>query len=180
MTEVNNKKFIILVQEKSGQNILACYHCQKCVMGCPVSKFMDIPPDAILRMIQYGWKKEILRSATIWLCTACETCGTRCPNGINLAKVMDVLKQLAIKEGIKSREKIMPVMHKAFLSHIEKRGRMHELTLIRNLRFRTGGLFKDIKLGVKMFRLGKLTLFPEKVKNIKEVKKIFEKARSIQ
>ncbi|MCP2598366.1 4Fe-4S dicluster domain-containing protein, partial [Candidatus Aminicenantes bacterium AC-335-L06] len=164
----------------SGQDIQACYYCHKCVVGCPVSKYMDIPPNAILRMIQYGEKEKILKSATIWLCTACETCGTRCPNNIDIAKVMDVLKQMAVKEGVKGKEKTIQIMHKAFLAGIEKRGRMHELSLIRDLKLRSGGLFKDIKLGIKMFQLGKFSIFPEKVRNVKEIKKIFKKIRSIE
>jgi heterodisulfide reductase subunit C len=177
MIAINHKDLLNTVQKESGQDILACYYCHKCVVGCPVSKYMDIPPNAILRMIQYGQKEKILKSATIWLCTACETCGTRCPNNIDIAKVMDVLKQLAIKEGVKSKEKAVTIMHKAFLAGIEKRGRMHELSLIRDLKLKSGGLFKDIKLGIKMFRLGKLSFFPEKVGNIKEIKEMFKKAR---
>lgn len=180
MIGINDKNLLITVQKKSGQDILACYHCQKCVVGCPVARFIDIPPNAILRMIHYGQKEEILKSSTIWLCAGCEACGTRCPNGIDIAKVMDALKQMAVKEGVKSKEKSVPVMHSAFLSGIKKRGRMHELSLIRDLRLRTGGFFKDIKLGIKMFRLGKLSLFADKVKNIKEVKEMFRKARRTQ
>ena len=159
---------------------MSCYHCQKCVAGCPVAPFMDIQPNVIHRMLQYGQREEILKSATIWICAACETCGARCPNDIDIAKVNDALKQLAMKEGIKGEEKGMPAMHKAFLSGVEKRGRMHEVSLIRDLRMKTGGLFKDMKLGIKMFKLGKLSIFPEKVKHMDEVKRMFEKVRKSQ
>ena len=180
MAKTKDKDLLTYVVEKSGQDVLSCYHCQKCVAGCPVAPFMDIPPNVIHRMLQYGQREEILKSATIWICAACETCGARCPNDIDIAKVNDALKQLAIKEGVKGKEKGMPAMHNAFLSGIEKRGRMHEVSLIRDLRMKTGGLFKDMKLGIKMFKLGKLTIFPEKVKNMGEIKKMFEKARSDQ
>ena len=144
------------VTEKSGQDILACYHCRKCTAGCPVSAFMDVQPNVIHRMIQYDRKEEILRSSTIWLCAACETCGTRCPNDIDIARVMDVLKQLAVEEGVRSREKLVTAMHQSFLSGIRTRGRMHEISLIRDMRLRGGSYFKDIPLGIKMFRKGKL------------------------
>jgi heterodisulfide reductase subunit C len=168
------------VQEKSGQDILACYHCRKCSVGCPVTPFMDVQPNAIHRMIQYDQKKEILRSSTIWLCAGCETCGTRCPNEIDIAKVMDALKQMAIAEGVRSAEKKVMVFHQVFLSGISKRGRMHELSLIRDMRLRSGGYFKDMGLGIKMFRMGKLSIFPDKVKSMKEVKKLFKKSKRIQ
>lgn len=177
MGDTNLLDYVI---QKSGQDVLSCYHCQKCAAGCPVAPFMDIQPNVIHRLLQYGRDDEILKSATIWICAACETCGARCPNDIDIAKVNDALKQYAVREGIKGKEKGMPAMHNAFLSGIEKRGRMHEVSLIRELRMKTGGLFKDMKLGIKMFKLGKLPLFPEKVKNMGEIKKLFEKARRAQ
>lgn len=180
MKSGNGKSLQNYVIEKSGQDILACYHCRKCTVGCPVAAFMDIPPNAIHRMIQYGRKEDILKSSTIWLCAACETCGTRCPNDIDIAKVMDTLKQLAMKEGIRSGEKLVTAMHQAFLSGIRKRGRMHEISLIRDMRIKGGGYFKDMKLGLEMFRKGKLSLLPKKVKNIGEVRKLFKKAKAVQ
>lgn len=174
---MSEKDLLTYVIETSGQDVLSCYHCQKCVAGCPTAPFMDIQPNVIHRMLQYGQREEILKSATIWICAACETCGARCPNDIDIAKVNDALKQLAVREGIKGKEKGMPAMHNAFLSGIEKRGRMHEVSLIRDLRMKTGGLFKDMMLGIEMFKKGKLTLFPEKVRRMDEIKKMFQRAR---
>jgi hypothetical protein len=54
---------------------------------------------------------------------------------------------------------------------------MHEVSLIRDMRMKAGGFFKDLKLGIKMFRLGKLTLFPEKVKKMDEIKRMFAESR---
>jgi heterodisulfide reductase subunit C len=138
---------------------------------------MDIPPNVIHRLLQYGKRDEILKSSTIWICAACETCGARCPNDIDIAKVCDALKQLAIREGIRGKEKSVVAMHSSFLSGIEKRGRMHEVSLIRDMRMKAGGFFKDLKLGIRMFRLGKLTLFPEKVKKMDEIKRMFAESR---
>lgn len=180
MSKEIQKDLLAYVIETSGQDVLACYHCQKCVAGCPTAPFMDIQPNVIHRMLQYGQSEEILKSATIWICAACETCGARCPNDIDIAKVNDALKQFAVREGIKGKEKGMPAMHSAFLAGIEKRGRMHEVSLIRDLRMKTGGFFKDMKLGIEMFKKGKLTLFPEKVKDMGEIKKMFQKARKSQ
>ena len=175
-----NGTFLNLIQEKSGQDIPACYQCRKCTAGCPVASYMDVPPNAIHRFLQFGYRDELLKSNAIWLCAACETCGNRCPNDINTAKVIDALKHLAVREGIRGKEKAVPVMHTVFLSGIKKRGRMHEISLIRDMRLRSGGYFKDMGLGIKMFRMGKLSLIGEKVKNIKEVRNIFKKARRVQ
>ena len=71
-------------------------------------------------------------------------------------------------------------MHSVFLSGIKKRGRMHELSLMKDMRLRTGGYFKDLKLGIAMFRKGKLSLFTDRVKNIREVRAMFNDARKLQ
>ncbi|MBU2438499.1 MAG: heterodisulfide reductase subunit C, partial [Acidobacteria bacterium] len=57
------------------------------------------------------------------------------------------------------------------------RGRMHELSLILGIRLKSGGLFNDMKLGIEMFRRGKLSLFPKKIKNKRMLRNLFEKAR---
>jgi hypothetical protein len=90
---------------------------------------------------------------------------------------MDVLKQMAVRQGVKGGEKSVITMHKAFLSGVNKRGRMHELSLIREIRLKSGGLFNDLRLGLDMFRKGKLSLLPKKIKNMREVKALFSKAR---
>jgi heterodisulfide reductase subunit C len=177
MSETKIQNILQYVVESSGQDVLSCYHCQKCVAGCPVAPFMDIAPNVIHRMLQYGQKEEIMKSSTIWICAACETCGARCPNDIDIAKVCDSLKQLAMKEGITSREKSAVAMHTSFLSGIARNGRMHEVSLIIQMRLKGGGYFKDMLLGLKMFRLGKLNLLPKRVKKMDEIKKMFAAAR---
>jgi heterodisulfide reductase subunit C len=164
------------IREESGQDVSACYQCRKCAAGCPVAEYMDFKPHAIHRLIQYGLKDELLRTSAIWLCVGCETCGQRCPNDIYTSRVVDVLKQMAVAEGVKSGAKSITALHEAFLSGIRKRGRMHELSLILDMRLRSGGYFKDMKLGLQMFRKGKLSLFPEKIKDRSSVKALFDKA----
>lgn len=160
----------------TGVNVQLCYQCQKCFAGCPLAKYMDISPDKINRMIQYGLKDRILESSTIWLCAACETCVTRCPNEIDIPKVMDALKQLTISEKKKVAQKKISVFHKTFLSNIRKSGVLHEVSLIRNLKMQTGAFFKDIGVGFRLFRKGKLHLFASRIKGMDEIEKIFGKS----
>ncbi len=156
-------------------DVQLCYQCQKCFAGCPLAKYMDISPDKIHRMIQYGLKDRILESSTIWLCAACETCVTRCPNDIDIPTVMDALKQLTISEKKKVGQKKISVFHRTFLSNIREFGVLHEVSLIRNLKMQTGAFFKDIGVGFKLFRKRKLHFFASRIKGMDEIKKIFEK-----
>ena len=54
---------------------------------------MDLLPDRVIRMALLGQEDHVLGSNTIWVCSSCETCTTRCPNGIDIAGVMDWLKE---------------------------------------------------------------------------------------
>ncbi|MCJ7682464.1 MAG: 4Fe-4S dicluster domain-containing protein [Candidatus Aminicenantes bacterium] len=90
--------FVEKVQELSGQNLLVCYQCGKCSAGCPAVSNMDILPNQIIRYAQLGFKDELLESKSIWACASCMTCNVRCPKGINIAEVIEVLRQLLLRK----------------------------------------------------------------------------------
>jgi heterodisulfide reductase subunit C len=90
--------FVDKVQELSGQNLLACYQCGKCSAGCPAVSQMDILPNQIIRFAQLGLKDELLASRAIWICASCMTCNARCPKGINIAEVIEALRQILLRK----------------------------------------------------------------------------------
>lgn len=90
--------FVLKVQELSGQNLLACYQCGKCSAGCPAVSQMDILPNQIIRYAQLGFKDELLKSRAIWICASCMTCNARCPKGINIAEVIEALRQILLRK----------------------------------------------------------------------------------
>lgn len=90
--------FVKRVEELSGQNIFSCYQCGKCSAGCPITAAMDILPAQIIRLIQLGEADEVLNSKTIWLCASCLTCAARCPKGIDLARVMETLRVVSLRD----------------------------------------------------------------------------------
>jgi heterodisulfide reductase subunit C len=89
--------FVAKVAEMSGQNLLACYQCGKCSAGCPVVSQMDILPNQIIRLAQLGLKEDLLESKAIWVCASCMTCNVRCPKGINIAEVIESLRQILLR-----------------------------------------------------------------------------------
>jgi len=90
------------VEKQSGQNVLECYQCGKCSAGCPTAYAMDLTPRQLMRGIQLGLKDEVLGSTTIWLCLSCQTCSVRCPRQIDIARVLESVRQLAIAEKSKT------------------------------------------------------------------------------
>ncbi|HEY74154.1 MAG: heterodisulfide reductase [Chloroflexi bacterium] len=173
------------VRERSGEDIHACFYCQKCTIGCPTAFVMDYKPAQLLRLIQLGQKDKVLGSSAIWMCVACETCGTRCPNHIRLAPVMDALRQMALAGDYKPEPAIY-ALHRAFLDNIKLLGRVYELGLVaefKTLSLLAGGpatLFRglgaDIKMGTGLFFKGKFGIVPERIKRMDEVKKLYEEA----
>ncbi len=91
--------FVGKVEELSGQNLLACYQCGKCSAGCPAVSEMDILPNQIIRYAQLGFKDELMRSKSIWVCASCFTCNARCPKGINVAEVIEAIRQLILRKS---------------------------------------------------------------------------------
>jgi heterodisulfide reductase subunit C len=91
---------------------------------------MDYKPNQIMQMVSLGMKERILSCKTIWVCASCYTCSTRCPNDIDIAGVMDWLRQSALQEGVTPAEKEVPIFHAAFLDSIRTYGRVHELSMM--------------------------------------------------
>ncbi|HIE52683.1 MAG TPA: heterodisulfide reductase [Armatimonadetes bacterium] len=171
-----NASFLREVEEASGQKISPCYQCVKCSNGCPVNFAMDFLPHQLLRMIQVGLKEKVLQSSTIWLCASCETCTTRCPNDIDLAGLMDILRQMAVREGVPLGQENILLFHTLFLSAIRARGRLYEVGLIGRYKLRSGAWLQDLALGWEMFRRGKLKLRPSTVQSQEQIRAIFARA----
>ena len=169
------KSFLEEVNEKiNGVPIQRCYHCRKCTAGCPMSPAMEHNPNRVIRMIQMGRKEELLTSATIWLCVSCETCITRCPNEVDIARMMDALRQMAIESGVAAKEKNVLRFHEAFLANIKRGGRINEPSLMVEYKLKSGDLFSDMAMGLELFRKGKLSLLSPRTKDMDGIRRIFK------
>jgi heterodisulfide reductase subunit C len=83
-----------------GEKLMRCFQCGTCTSDCPIARFSDTyRPRQIIRMAQLGLKDRVLDSDTLWLCAACFTCSDRCPQDVEVASVIRVLRNLAAEEG---------------------------------------------------------------------------------
>ena len=156
---------------KGSKEILTCIQCGTCSASCPFSQFMDYSPREIIRMIQVGLDDEVLNSYTIWLCASCFSCAVRCPRGINITDIMQRLKYITIKEG-KQNSNIL--FDKISMDIIKKYGIFSEFLAALKYTLKTKS-FQHLPFGLRLLEHGKLKILPEKVKNTKEIKEIFEK-----
>jgi heterodisulfide reductase subunit C len=178
-----NNTLLEEIETETGIKVSACYQCKKCTNGCPVTFAMDIYPDRVIRLIQLGQEERVLNCNTIWICSACETCTTRCPNEVDIAGAMDYMKERAIKAKITIPQPKTYAFHRAFLADIKRRGRVFEGGLMLSYMLRSGEfkrkLFKfdvgaDIWLGWNMFKRGRMKLLPKGIKGKKEIKKLLK------
>jgi heterodisulfide reductase subunit C len=146
------------VDELSRQPTRRCFHCHKCTAGCPVATEMAHGPDRLLQLIHLGQEDLVLGSDDIWLCLACETCGTRCPNDIHLAPVMDALRRLSLARSTPPAQPRLALFHHLFLDIVRTRGRMHEAGLMAAYKLRSGDLLGDAAAGTRLFLKGKIPL----------------------
>jgi len=169
------------IQDLSSQPVSTCYQCQKCSNGCPMTFAMDILPHRVIHAIQLGLVDELLKSDTIWVCASCETCTARCPNDIDIAHVMDTLRQQSVRQGVKKSQKQSPIFHRAFLDNVRRFGRMHEISMAAEYMLKNEGpkgLAGQAAFGLKMMRKGKMKLLPSRFRAGRELDTIFRTART--
>lgn len=85
------------VMELAGDNIKKCYQCGECSGGCPESAQMDLLPNQVMHKIQLG-DDSVLDANTFWICSSCLVCSARCPKGIDIAKVMESLREIKLRK----------------------------------------------------------------------------------
>lgn len=165
------------VERRSGQKTRLCYQCGKCTTGCLFNFAMDILPHQVMKLVQYGQKERLFASQTLWVCASCETCSVRCPNEIEVATVVDTLREMAIDEGAKPADRTIPLFHQCFLGNIAATGRISEPILMGSYKTFSGDLFSDIGLAMNMLAKGKIKIIPSVIKGRSEVRRIFKGAR---
>ena len=145
---------------------------------------MDLFPDQVIRLALLGQEDRVLGSRTIWVCSGCETCTSRCPNGIDIAGVMDWLKGEAAGRG-QAAEAEVAAFHRLFLESVRGAGgRLPETRLLRRftlfkMRRRPdfAELKANLKLGWKLWKRKRVRLTgPPALRGKAELNEIFRKA----
>src|SRR4030042_1115209 len=114
--EDETRTLIKEVMERSGQNLTACYQCRRCAAGCPVGEETGyVTPDRLIRMILLGDREQALSNKLVWKCVSCYTCGTRCPNDIQTARIPATLKKMSTEAHLEPLNSKVAEFHSAFL-----------------------------------------------------------------
>ena len=186
-----SKPLVEEVMERSGQNLLACYQCRRCAAGCPVGDQTGVTPDRLIRMVLVGEKDEAMNNLLVWKCVACYTCGTRCPNNIQTARINETLKQMAKEAHLEPLTPKIAEFHSAFMVSTSHFGRFNELEFMGIYEAKSAGsemkrggmkaIFEEMKnqakLGYSMMKKRRMHFGFEKVKGLPEVKRLYSKAK---
>jgi heterodisulfide reductase subunit C len=186
-----SKPFVDEITKRSGQNIQACYQCRRCAAGCPVGEETGITPDRLIRTILVGDRDGALSNLLVWKCVACYTCGTRCPNNIQTARITETLKQMSKEAHLAPLMPRIADFHNAFMTSTSHLGRFNEIESMAI--YETKTLFKELtrgnlkaivdemtaqgKLGAAMSKKKRMHVGIDRVKNHSEIKALYKKSK---
>lgn len=179
-----------------GEGVKLCIQCGTCSGSCPNANEMDYPPRQMIALVRAGMRDEALSSNSMWYCASCYLCTVRCPREIKITELMHALECLAIRHGLDTKRTRTPLMYRTFVDSIKSNGRVHEFGFmvnyyIRAMRFylptranpwnplRVFELFGMLPVALGLYSHGRLALRPTKVKGMKGLKAIIDKAEAI-
>ncbi|MDH5375762.1 MAG: 4Fe-4S dicluster domain-containing protein [Candidatus Bathyarchaeota archaeon] len=153
-----------------AEKLMLCFQCGTCTADCPISRFSDFyRPRKIARMVQLGLKDRLLSDDALWLCSTCFTCVDHCPQGVEIAGIVRVLRNLTVRE-----KGVMPIVFKELASNILRTGYVYQIPESRHKRREMQGLptlpkpnLEDVK---KMFRITGSSGILETVQTFDKVK----------
>lgn len=178
--------FDLVVESTPGKpNLDLCIQCGTCSGSCPSGADMDYTPRAIFAMINADMKEKVLRSNTHWYCVSCYYCMVRCPQDVHITDIMYTLKRLSIREGYyqkESRNKEAEKFSETFIDYVENYGRSFELGLASryHLLHHPMDMPKLAPFGINMFLKGRMSLIPNRIKDLDNLKAILNKAKELE
>ena len=89
-----------IASQPGAENFKKCFTCGTCTASCPVAEVNEkYDPRKIIRMAILGMREQVLSSDLLWMCSRCYTCYALCPQNVKFTDVMEVLRDMAVKEG---------------------------------------------------------------------------------
>lgn len=171
------------IEREADIRVASCYQCLRCTNSCPVSHFMEFKPHQVVRLVQLGQRDKLLKCSTVWVCLSCEMCSTYCPNEIDVAGLMNHLKNSVIASRIPPAEYDIAAFHEVFLSVLHKHGRLNDLQLMQRFKWKTlthgsipswEEMMKDLSLAVELMKRKRLKLLPERSRATGEIRRILD------
>lgn len=146
------------VEQAAGVSSAPCFQCNRCTAGCPLVFAMDLTPAQVVHALRLGQEEKVLHSNTIWICLSCETCTTRCPQEVDVDKLMMAARIVAKEQEIVPKVDEIPTFYESYMENMFLFGRIGELPLIMTLKLKEQNFFDDFALGIDLLARGRLKL----------------------
>lgn len=165
-----------------GEDINSCIQCGTCTASCPNAKIMDYTPREMIALTRAGERKKVLSSNSMWVCASCYMCTVRCPRDIKPTDLMHAFEALAIQHGMATRRVGTPIAYQAFVDSIKSNGRVHEFGMMFKYYLKTNpfAALKMSGLALKLLTHRRMSLTADKIKGVDQIKKIAEKAKTLE
>ena len=175
---------------EEGDWVKMCMQCGVCAGSCPMGPYWDHPPQELFMMIRAGKREEVLSSSSMWMCTSCYNCISRCPRELPITHIMHGLAHYAKRLGIAPKNQPTLKFSQKFWDNLMTNGRVNELKLGISLYF-IDGFVQGIKnalaasgIGLGMLKAKRLDpmeiLGGHSVKDKSGLKAMIKKAQEIE
>jgi heterodisulfide reductase subunit C len=180
--QAEDGRFIALVEHISGQNVSECYQCGKCSGGCPVVADTGLAPNRVIRQVQLGMVEDALSNDLVWGCAGCNTCTSRCPEGVDIARVIDAVRAIALNGNVSlpSRSDAVRTFYRAFLDSVRDFGRLSEVGLMGGYNINSGRFWTNMAKAPWFLFKGKIGVTAHKVKNLGRLERMYKRIEEIE
>ena len=156
------KEVIDNVEE--GDMVQMCMQCGVCAGSCPMGPHWEHTPQKIFMMIRANKREEVLSSDSMWMCTSCYNCISRCPRELPITHIMHGLASYAQRLNLQPKTQPTAKFAQLFWNNLVNKGRVNELKLGLSLYFMNGfgeGIktaMANQKLGLNMLKTKRMAI----------------------
>ncbi|PNX49075.1 MAG: hypothetical protein BV459_00860 [Thermoplasmata archaeon M11B2D] len=87
-------------ETEAGKDLYECFSCGTCTAGCPERELDPLySPRKVIKNVLLGMKDPVFCNKFVEICSSHHQCLTQCPQGVEIPKLMNAIKNIAIKEG---------------------------------------------------------------------------------
>ena len=166
------------ILENLGVDIETCLECGKCSGGCSNGHIFDYTPRKIVQLVKMGDEETLSGMDALWICLSCQLCLDRCPSGIDIPRILDYLREKAVKRDVRATRPNAKLFMELMLKEVRDKGRISEVPLMIRFKKKTGQYLKDAGLGFRMLLKGKLSPFPSRIQKTEGFKKLLSERAS--
>lgn len=95
-----------ITQNETGKDLYECFSCGTCTAGCPERELDSLySPRKVIKNVLLGMKEPVFTNRFVEICSSHHQCLTQCPQGVEIPKLMNAIKNIAMKEGYSRRKK---------------------------------------------------------------------------